>query len=80
MTVRHEPGKLLRVRSSGRPLAVMGGPPRGPLRWQKKPRAGTCISLRCPGVSGQGSNRIFAGKDGGSNVGGQESQKVYSGV
>jgi hypothetical protein len=38
------------------------------------------VEMRCPGVSGQGSNRIFAGKDGGSNVGGQESQKVYSGV
>jgi len=31
------------------------------------------VALRCPGVSGQGSNRIFAGKDGGSNGGEQES-------
>jgi transposase-like protein len=33
--------------------------------------------VRCPGVSGQGSNRIFAGKDGGQ-VAGSKNPKRYS--
>jgi hypothetical protein len=34
---------------------------------------GGLIAMRCPGVSGQGSNRIFAGKDGGTSDGEQKS-------
>ena len=31
------------------------------------------VGVRCPTVSGQGSNRIFAGKDGGTSDGEQKS-------
>jgi hypothetical protein len=49
-------------------VSSLGGAPR-----RRTPGRFQCsCSLRCPAVSGQGSNRIFAGKDGGSSDGEQE--------
>ena len=43
-------------------------------RFAGRPKAELVLAVRCPGVSGQGSNRISPERDGG-NVGGQEPKR-----